>query len=376
MPEDKNQELEQIVASFRANLEFEAEEDDLVAAINKAIEESKDLKAEIDRVGKQNKLYWKRGTIKDLDNLHPKKSRITSNRIFTDIETAIPILTANPPEPTIIGSLDNAAKEVLKKALTIAYEVKYRMQQKIQHVIRHWILFRVGILKYRWDKSKGFVTEPVLAKKIGMDKRASNTETCEYIWEELEDKLEDLDNKFPKQKVYLHQKAGGDNPKTKLKYIEFWGGNGEWVAWKLGEKILDKSKNPNFDYENEENNIFEIPHFPYIFINVFNIGDETGLYDETSLIEEAAQLQEGVNQLEQQILDLNEGQKRVWIALGRAISEAKAQELVDKTGDLMIYVDRNGMPGDVQQVQSGKPDAALFNHLTHLLNEIDNTIGM
>ena len=100
------------------------------------------------------------------------------------------------------------------------------------------------------------------------------------------------------------------------------------------------------------------------------------MYDETSLIEESIPLQEGVNQLEQQILDLNEGQKRVWTASGEAISEEKFQGLINKTGDLGVYLDRKAPAGGLQQVQSGKPDNSLFNHLTHLLGEIDNTIGM
>lgn len=368
--------IEEVVASVRDNLVYVAADEDLLAAINRAIEESKDLKDAVDRVGKLNKILWLKGTLKDLASLHPKKASITTNRIFTDVETMIPIMTSAMPEPTILGSLDNNSKEAIKKGLEIAYEVKYQMQQKLQRIIRHWLLFRVGVLKYRWDKDKGFITEPILAKKIGMDKRATNKANCEYIWEELEDTLENLQAKFPKAKETLKSRAGGDSPKTKLRYIEFWGGNGEWVAWKIGDKILHKSKNPNFKYGEGEENIFEIPEFPYLFLNVFNLGDETGLYDETTLVEECKELQEGASQLERQILDLNEGQKRVWVTTKGAMDEKQAQELVDKTGDLLVYLDKNAPVGSVTQVQSGKPDASLFNHLAHILGEIDNIMGI
>jgi len=371
-----SEEINKIVASVRENLVYNAKDEDLIRAIDKAITESKDLKDIVDVAGKSNKILWLKGTLKDLTRMHPKKASITSNRIFTDIETMIPIMTSVMPEPTILGVPDNDIKEKIKKGLEIAYEVKYQMQQKLQQIIRHWILFRVGILKYRWDKDKGFRTEPVLAKKIGMDKRATNKENCEYIWEEMEDTLENLQDRFPKAKESLKANAGGNDPKTKLKYIEFWGGNGEWVAWKMGDKILDKMKNPNFDYQNEDKNLFEIPQFPYLFLNVFNLGDETGLYDETTLVEESRELQEGASQLERQILDLNEGQKRVWVVSGESMSEAKAQDLVDKTGDLLVYLDRKAPSGSVTQVQSGKPDASLFNHLAHILTEIDNVMGI
>lgn len=376
MPDIMESNIEEVVASVRENLVYNAKDEDLVLAIDNAIEESTDLKQGIDRVGKDNKTMWLKGTLKDLSTLHPRKASITSNRIFTDIETMIPIMTSVMPEPTILGLSDNNLKEVLKKGLGIAYEVKYQIQQKLQQIIRHWVLFRVGILKYRWDKEKGLITEPVLAKKIGMDKRASTKENCEYIWEELEDSLENLQAKFPSKKKDLEAIVGGKEPKTKLRYIEFWGGNGEWVAWKIKNQILDKSKNPNFKYEQAEDNLFKKPEFPYIFLNVFNLGDENGLYDDITLTEECKELQEGATQLERQILDLNEGQKRVWVVSSGAMGEKKSQELVDRTGDLLVYLDKNAPANSLTQVQSGKPDASLFNHLAHILGEIDNVMGI
>jgi len=366
--------LDTIITSYRDNLTYKAKDSDLVAAINKAIEESKTLKEKMDNIGKMNKLYWKVGTNKDLTRLHPKKAKIVNNRIFTDIETAIPILTAEPPEPTIIGQIDNKSRIILETGLEIAYEVKYKIQQKLQQLARQWFMSRMGVWKYRWDK--GFTTEVVLTRKIGLDSRATLKDNCEYIYEELEDTIENITAKFPSKKKDIENIFGKDHPKTKIKYLEFWGDNGKWVCWKLRDIILDKKKNPNFDYEDENNNIFNDPQFPYIFLNVFATGDETGMYDETSLVEQAASLQEGATQEKQQILDLNEGQKRVWTASGEAMSAKIFQELINKTGDLGVYMDRKAPVGGLQQVQSGKPDASLFNDVASSLNEVDNTIGI
>ena len=374
------------ITSYRKNLEFDAKDDDLVLAINTAVQESKDLKEKMDEIGKINKKYWKDGTAKDLSRLHPKKPKTVTNRIFVDVETSIPILTSEVPEPTVVGATDNTIQQTIQKGLQIAYEVKYRLQQKLQTLIRQWYLYRIGVLKYRWDKEKGFTTEPILARKIGFDRRATSKANCEYVWEELEDTIENLITKFKSKEKEITTLIGNqDNKKAKIKYLEFWGGNGKWVCWKLRTLILDKKKNPNFDYGTPEqltamghipaqegvNNVFEKPEFPYLFLNVFSIGDETGLYDETSIIEEAASLQEGANQLEQQILELNEGQKRVWVLTN--VAEEVAQDLINKTGDLAV---RTKQPNAATQVQSGKPDAALFNHLAHLLSEIDNIFGI
>lgn len=366
-----------VIQSYRQNLEFEKKDDELLIAINKAIQESQELKQMADKIGERNKSYWRRGSDKDFSTYHAKKSKTVINRIFTDVETAIPIISANTPEPTVIGDdATGSVREKIQEGLEIAYEVKYKMQLKLQCLARHWFLFTVGIWKYRWQE--GFITENVLPRKIGIDKWATTKENCEYIWEELEDTAENLIEKFPKKEKDILGLIGENNLKSKIKYCEFWGGNGKWVCWVIPMRniILDKKKNPNYDYENEDNNIFQKPQFPFIFLNVFNIGDNTSLYDETSLIQESIPVQDGVNQLEQQIIDLNEGQKRVWVTSGEAMSEKKAQELVDKTGDLMVYLDRKSPIGAVSQVQAGKPDASLFNNLTHLLSEIDNIMGI
>ena len=370
--------LNEVIASVRKNLEYNIEDNELIRAINKAIRESLEFKNSVDRAGERNKKYWKYGTEKDLTLFHPKKAKTVINRIFTDVETAIPILSANTPEPTVIGKFDNDLRERIQKGLEIAYEVKYKMQKKLQCLTRHWFLFKIGVWKYRRDSEKGFITENVLPKKIGIDKRATTKENCEYIWEEMEDTAENLMEKFSSKKKDIEAIVGSDGLKSKLKYIEFWGGKGEWVCWVIPSKelVLEKKKNPNWDYENEDNNILERPEFPYIFLNVLNVQDETSLYDDTSLIEESIPIQDGVNQLEQQIIDLNEGQKRVWAASGEAMSEKKFQDLINKTGDIGVYFDRKAPIGGLQQVQSGKPDASLFDNLSHLLSEIDNVIGI
>lgn len=376
MADDQNP--NQTIASFREGLEYNKPDDELLRAIDKAIKESKGLKADLDRIAEKNQKYWQYGTIQDYTKYHPKKCKTIVNRIFTDVETAIPILTSETPEPTILGNVDNNTKVTLQEGLTMAYDVKYKMQQKLQTLIRSWYMSRLGVWKYRWDKDYGFCTENVTTNNIGFDPRATNLyKDCEYVWEELEDTVENITAKFPaKAKDILAILGQEKAPKSKMKYTEFWGGGGQWVCWRLREIILDKKKNLNFDYENEQNNLFDKPRFPYIILNVFQIGKDTGLYDNTSLIEECIPIQDAVNQLEQQIIDLNEGRKRVWIASGEAISEKKCQELVNETGDLLVYMDRKGSKDALGQVQSGVPDAGMFNNLTHLLGEIDNIMGM
>ena len=383
---DKNKELEEVILTERRFLEYEAEDDNLIKAINSAMQESKSLKEIADKVGAKNEIYWEKGTDIKEGAIHPKRAKIVDNRIFMSVETILPMIVSRTPEPVIVGvGEDNDLREKLIKVLTIAYEVRQKLQLKLQGVIRHWFLYRIGVWKYRWDD--GFITETVRPEKIGFDPRATDKDNCEFVWETMEDTIEDLIEKFPEKKEEIEEKYTKDRRKSKVGYIEFWGGKGEWVAWKLGSILLGKQKNPNFDYgseakgkEGEEeyieaqegnNNLFKKPQLPYLFLNVFNLGKN--LYDDSGLIEQSISLQDSINKRKNQIADLTDEKKKLIIASSRAISKAGLQEFVDKYGMLGLWLD-NGEINDVR-VEGGQADAAVFNDLRHTITEIDNIMG-
>ena len=381
MPEDLNNEAVNSSGQItvqRQNLEIDQPDDDLCLAIDNAIDDSQGLKQKNDNQGKVNKSYWRTGG-KEQDDLiiHPRHSKARLNRIFTDVETMIPILTSEEPEGILTGIEDNNIKSQTQLATSMAWD-KYKMQYHMQKLARHWLIYKVGVLKYRWDKVKGFTTENVITRKIGFDKRATSKQNCEFIWEEMEDSVENLKDKVPKAADELISQFGEKAKKTKVKYHEFWGGNGKWVVWKYDKIVLDKMENPNFDYENPENNIFDEPQFPYLLLNVFNLGDENSLYDDTGCIEVAAPTQDGINDLERLILDLNRGRKRTMIADGGVVTEKQAQSLVNDIGDDIIRVGdtKGNVAGAIQMLQPGVPDGGMFQNLGSLQAEVDNIFGI
>lgn len=367
---DYEKELEDVIVAERKSLEYEANENDLLSAIIQAVKEASPLKDLMDDIGDKNELYWRKGTdIEEEKKIHPKKSKIKDNRVFMSVETIIPIVTAKTPEPEIAGEINNTTREKLVKALTIAYEVKLKVKQKLQQVLRHWFIHRIGVWKYRWDE--GFVLETVKPKKIGVDPRATCLANCEFIYEQLEDTVGALTEKFPKKKKEILAKYGEDRLKTKVKYLEFWGGGGKWVAWKLGSILLDKQKNPNFDYKNETNNLFKTPQLPYLLLRVFDLGNQ--LYDDTSLVEQIVSLQDGVNKRKNQISDLIDENKKLIIVSSNSMSKEEAQKFVNKYGMMLIWLDR-GNPNEIK-VEGGQVDASAFNDLGHSITEIDNLMG-
>ncbi len=382
MAEEQKTDIEEVIVAERQSLEYKAKDTDLIVAIDTAVREAKPLKDYVDKIGKRNETYWRKGTEVDPKKIHPARAKIVVNRIFMSVETILPMLTSRTPEPMIGGEITNDVREKLIKALTIAYEVKQKVQQELQKVIRHWFLYRIGVWKYRWDE--GFVLETVLPSKIGIDPRGTeDIKNCEFMYEQMEDTIEDLIEKFPKKKKQITAKYTKDRMKSKVGYIEFWGGKGEWVAWKMGNILLDKTKNPNFDYgetpiEGEEpieptepNNLFKKPQFPYLILNVFNLG--RNLYDDSSLIEQAIPIQDSVNKRKNQISDLTDENKKLITASSRAISKEEFQKFINKYGMLGLWLD-NGEITDIK-TEGGVADAATFNDLSHSISEIDNIMG-
>ena len=378
-------ELEEIIISERKALELDMEDKDLAKEIDTRILESKKLKKEIDKRGKEREKYWK-GDQLDLKRIHPKRAKIVDNRIFMGVETMIPILTGGIPEPEIEGKIDNELREKLTNTLKIAYEIKFGMKSKLRKFLRHWFIYYIGVFKYRWDE--GFITEVVHPFKIGFDNLADSLDNCDFMYELLEDTLANLIKKFPEAEKKIIKQFGKDRLGTKVRYVEFWGGGGEWVAWKLKDIILDKKKNPNFDYtgtkgekisktgeaieETSNNNLFKKPRFPYIIGNFFKLGGQ--IYDDTSLIEQGMPLQDATNKRKNQLSDLAEMNKRVWLASSQSITRQDFQLFLNKTGDYGLWLDQ----GDITQIKdiSGTPDSSMWQDLSHSIVEIDNIMGV
>ena len=366
--------LEQEVVMERQALEYKESDEDLVEAIKSAVIESQPLKDMMDKAGKINEEYWGRGTDLDEKDIHPGRAKIVDNRIFTDFETILPIITAKTPEPTIIGDIPNELRERMVKALSIAYEVKQKLQDKLQKVVRHWGLYFIGIWKVRWDD--GVITEVVRAEKMGFDPTATSIDECEYAYEYLEDTIKNLKKKFPKKKKDIDEKYREHKEKTKLKYIEFWGGGGEWVAWKLGDILLDKERNPNFLYRKDgkgrkTGNLFKEPPFPYLILNVFNLGKD--IYDDTSLISQTRKLQDAVNKRKCQISDLAEENKKLITASSNAISKEEFQKFINEYGMVGLWLDKGNI--NEVKVEGGNAQAWIFEDMAQSLSEIDNIFG-
>lgn len=289
---------------------------------------------------------------------------------------------------------------------------------------RHHPIYYTGVIKYRWDSTKGkngdTVFESIHPKNIVVDHTATenNERAMKIIIHYVEKSIKDWILLFPQKEAELIAFArkkgkltGNADEKAmavNLKLSEVWF---RWhekaedydpenpqfkfesgVAWLADDEVLDKRKNPNWDWDGEEKyffngrplpeelvsqvalmgfnvpgierkqtfrNFFGTPRLPFIFLGYEQYGEHP--LDEISRIEENLLLQENYDWRGMQITKMIDDArgKHVFSTLsGLKKSTVEEMDLSDSDEDILV-------DGDLRQVHSfiskEQPSAAMFN---------------
>lgn len=277
--------------------------------------------------------YWlgKQFNTPDADKDRP----MVDNLIFEALETYLPQATRRNPEALVElreGEDEDETNEkyVLKvknRLADLADENKIRL--KLKKAGRHWAIYLLGVGKAGWDldkdipiiriiRPKRMILDPdatidedgYTGDRVGEYRKLSASRLLEIIGEgkgtaDARTAINDL--------IKNDDKAEG----TKIQFIEWW--TPQYTCWKLNETILRKSKNPHWNYDEEPlpdvddygndieqpgepikgNNHFTVPKMPYIFLSVFQVGDQP--MDKTSLIVQNLANQDLINKRNKQI---------------------------------------------------------------------------
>lgn len=287
----------------------------------------------------ENEKYWKG---QQFDTPKADKSRPNvDNLIFESVETYLPMITRRNPEPLVaLRKSEEKTPEsnayVLKVKDTlgeIADENKLRL--KLKRAARHWAMYLMGVGKAGWDLDKNIpILRVVRPKKVILDPDAWNDEdgyTGNRIGElrkmEAGKLLSIMGDKAEEKKVKVIKDAVKDNNMaTELQFIEWW--TDEYMCWIYEKEVILKVKNPHWNYDRTEQpnpaevaapgvevddygntevkpveikgiNHFAHPKKPYIFLTVFNLGDQP--MDNTSLIGQNLANQDRINKRNKQI---------------------------------------------------------------------------
>lgn len=349
-------------------------------------------KTEWEEKYKDNENYW---LGKQFDKLAADKTRpLTDNVIFEAVETYLPQTTRRNPEPIVLldkregeAPQSEEFKEQVKDRLVDIADIK-KLRLKIKKVARHWTIYLLGVGKVSWDDEYRIPTINIIRPtKIILDPDATIDEdgyTGGYVGEHKElkaqqviDKIKELEggNEEAVKKIKDQVK---EDLATKIKFIEWT--TPKYVCWTLKELVLFKSKNPHWNYEqtqkessvdtygNETENEVEVEginHFPtqkmpYVFLSVFNLGDQP--MDKTSLIGQNLSTQDLINtrnkQITENVDDMNGGMVVSLERSGLSQGEAKQVTRALRKGGVVAIpagspreaVDRfsaQGLPADV-----------------------------
>jgi hypothetical protein len=178
---------------------------------------------------------------------------------------------------------------------------------------------------------------------------------------------------------------------TIVQYVEWW--TDEYVFWTLDDLVLDKAKNPHWNYpgqeettdefgnatvvETEAQNHFPVPAKPYVFLSIFNLGLHP--HDDTSVIEQNLRLQDLINKRISQI-DKNADKTNggTVISGGRSGLTKEEAELAlrawEKGGGIYIP---DGDPAQAVMRYNGQPlPSFIYESLLDYRNELRGVFGV
>jgi hypothetical protein len=330
--------------------------------------ESQTLWDQVEKSYKNNLRIWKNDP-EWLSQVAQGRSKTRDNRVFLATESQLNKLTARPAKPMVSpANITDEAKLIATDLQSLLLE-SYRQRHVKKHMkrgLRYLHMAKLMCLKVFWNiEIDDYDVKVVDPRKVRFSKNATNEEESEFAIEKIDDKkLMDLLTLFPKSKDAIMKKVGltdeqavVNNPA--VEYFEVWIGDG--VFWTFRGEVLDKIKNPYYDFEGllltpdetarlrqteqltngtevpamngrrrrqvfskfkEEQetrnaeadtpegaskyeaylyNHFDKPRKPYIFGTIFEVGDQP--VGETTLIEQVAPLQENLDKRKRQIAD-------------------------------------------------------------------------
>lgn len=356
-------------------------DEELVNQIRAWEAETEDFYSQLKRVWEKNLLYYK-GIQTDVEKIRGRLSRAVENRIFMAVETMIPIVSARLPEVSVLsGSEDERGQmdaDNLQDILLYHFE-RLNVQQLAERWVRDVVLKRYGVFKIYWDKIEDDVCLTLVdPRRIKIPRYGKDVKSLAFIIEELEVSYKQLVDYFGKVKadevLKNRQPEYSENKKRKKTFAiqEVW--TNDFVVWRYGNLILDKKKNPFWNFENESENFLFSPSKPYVIKSLFET--EESIIGDTDYIQQVIPIQDNINIRKRQIEDIiNKVANPILLIDSSAMSEEEAANITNEPG-LILH---GAGAADGTKINYLKPSNIpndAFVDLQNSRNEFDNIWGI
>lgn len=243
---------------------------------------------------------------------------VGDNLIFEATETFVPAALSRNPDPVVFSD-DTPEGDAL--ATDVKVMLQYHadilsMRSQLNLMVRKWLVDLLAVVKHGWDSEiKDIIDDVRDVKNFIFDKNGYVDIYGNFVGllgERIKSTAQELVDEFPKHKEYIVVMVDGKMG-TEVIRTEWWTDKFTFTTFR--EKVLDKSKNPNFNYDSEKeeadvdgvvvkekirgNNHFGRPKKPYTFLSQFSFGEQP--HDVTGLIEQNITNQKRVTERSEQI---------------------------------------------------------------------------
>jgi len=194
-----------------------------------------------------------------IDKIPANVAKILSNRIFPNMEAVINSVIANPPGINFIPGRKGEESQNLAREMEGFFRKKYRdigVKETMRMALRNLYFSRLLVIKPFWNaKINDFDARSIDPRDIRVGKFSRKEEESEFAIEEVKDNLCSLITRFPKKTKEILEKSGFNEEEIddayimnpEVKYKECW--IGDYVIFKYDNIILDKIRNPYWDWD-------------------------------------------------------------------------------------------------------------------------------
>ncbi len=392
MLDDPSQSTDQIQPQIEGitdptpTLHLPIEDKDLIEALAAKEAAARKYHNDINLTSRQqlNRDFWKGNHYAKGQAFETWQSDFRDPIIYEDLEERITLASARMPDISVTPPNDNS--EAMEKASTYEKILELKInnaftQRLIKRGLRTHHLNFFAVAKGRWDPNLAngagdFVFELVKTERVRFDHTATipdngyTADNMDFIIEDIEEPINLVLAKFPNKRGELLKLLAADKSLnkagSKMMYKECWftwydrsGDIFEGVCWKYQNLILDKKRNPYYDWEGYEvvqaktdkdgdylagdptketryYNYMERPRKPYIFFTYQNLDE--GPIDDTTPVEQAIPINRMINRSGRQITEISDNAVPKKVFAGKFIEKAEARR-VTSDPDEAIWLD-------------------------------------
>lgn len=142
-----NQQDELSIGDRFPELKLDMDDEEILSLTKKWKDSGSKALKNIKDIWEENKSLWKGELSKDLI-LDPEERSIRENRTWTGLETFLPILNRQSPDPTVQSTRDQESKDIAQKVRNKLIELvdKVNLKVKLKKASRDWTIYQLGAL--------------------------------------------------------------------------------------------------------------------------------------------------------------------------------------------------------------------------------------